>query len=158
MFGGPNLLFRPHGPDRFRVLLPPESRELVASVARQLGGLLDDPDAPEVRRLFPPAYTDDPDREAGFQVFARSELIDTRREAAEVVMASVDDDELTHEQLGCWMRIVTDARLVLGTSLDVSEDEDLPSPEDPTYDGFQFYRWLSYLLEEIVAAMQTTLD
>ena len=65
----------------FTVNLPDEVREFLASLADQLDEIVT-MDVPEVRRLFPTAYPQDPERDAGYQVFARDQLIDQRKTAA----------------------------------------------------------------------------
>jgi hypothetical protein len=52
------------------VELPDDLRDLLASLAKQLTELIDDPDAaddPGMARLFPPASVDDPMEALGFE-------------------------------------------------------------------------------------------
>src|SRR5690606_18164355 len=59
---------RRRGPGRYQVKLRPNERALVADLVGQLREqLLASTDDPAVRRLFPPAYPDDAERDAGYQ-------------------------------------------------------------------------------------------
>ena len=142
---------------RFAVSFPPHVMALVTNLADQLEGLLDD-DRPELRRLFPTAYTDDAERDAGYQVFARNELIELRRANIERLRSTVDAATLSADDLSAWTHVVNDVRLVVGTSLDVGEDDDWPDPEDPRAGGFELYHFLGAVLSELVDAMTLTLD
>ncbi|MDA3039604.1 MAG: DUF2017 family protein [Actinomycetota bacterium] len=127
-------------------------KRFIADLAGQLEEVLGD-DAPMLRRLFPTAYPDDPERDAGYQVFARGELIDQRQASIDQVRATVDQKTLSEEELLAWMRTVNDLRLVLGTQLDVSEDDDGPSTDDPHADAYHVYQVLGMALEEIVQGL-----
>ncbi len=141
---------------RFAVSFPPHVMALVTNLAGQLEGLLDD-DRPELRRLFPTAYPDDPERDAGFQILARSELNDQRRGHVDRLQATADDDTLTEDDLTSWMLVVNDLRLVLGTALDVSEDDIEIDDDDPRAGGFETYHLLGAVLDEIVRALEGSL-
>ncbi|MEM8926120.1 MAG: DUF2017 family protein [Actinomycetota bacterium] len=138
--------------DGFDVELDDEIRPWVLSLATQLDELLD-ADVEELRRLFPTAYPDDPERDAGYQILARQELIDSRREAIALMQETVAKPTLTGDELSAWMGIVNDLRLVLGTRLDVSEDDHDIDPDDPEAPLYILYHQLGYLLSEIVDAL-----
>lgn len=146
------------GDDRFAIMFGPELRQLVASLASELSDMLDD-DSDDLRRLFPTAYSDDPERDAGYQILARGELIDQRRESIQTVQATVADEELNEEQLTSWMAVVNDLRLVLGTRLDVSEDDDLQNlaEDDPDFHPQYLYQILGIVLSDIVDGLAETL-
>jgi hypothetical protein len=137
------------GRNRYRVNLPPALRQLLPSLAAELEELLDTED-PSLRRLFPTAYTEDAERDAEYQLLAHDRLVDGRRAAIAQLAATAESDTVTGEQLFSWMTVINDLRLVLGTRLDVTEDEaelDLDLPE------VELYRLLGYLLEEIIEAL-----
>ncbi|MGH8775472.1 MAG: DUF2017 family protein [Jiangellaceae bacterium] len=141
------------------VQLSEEEREVLAHVVGQLREvMLADSDDPALRRLFPPAYADDPEKEAGYQVLARDELLESRLEAIDVVEASVAAESLDPEQAAAWMGAMNALRLVLGTRLDVSEDE-LPhvEPDDPELAAWVLYDFLSQLVAELVDALSGAL-
>jgi hypothetical protein len=136
--------------NRYIFDVPDVLRTTVLDLATQLDAELDgDNDA--VKRLFPTAYPDDPDKEAGYQILARSELIDTRHSAIDTVRSSAKEVEVDGETIDAWMRVVNDLRLVIGTQLDMGEEQDWqPPPEQEV--SHAVYRWLSYLLQAILEA------
>ena len=116
---------RRRGEGRYEVRLRPNERELVADLVGQLREqLLASTDDPVVRRLFPPAYANDPERDAGYQVLTRDELLEQRLAALDVVERTLDGTELDAGEMTAWMGTLNSLRLVLGTRLDV--DEELP--------------------------------
>ena len=78
-----------------------------------------------------------------------------RLEAIDTVTATIDEEHLDEEQLGAWMGVVNDLRLVLGTRLDISEELDLTAvaDDDPEVATFALYSYLSWLLEQMVEAI-----
>jgi len=109
------------------IRLEPELRELIASLARQLRDLIDDPesqDSPGLARLFPPASVDDPMESLGFEQLMGEALRAGKRESAAIVVATANNDHLDPEQTLAWMRCLNDVRLVLGTRLAIEEDTD----------------------------------
>ena len=139
----------------FEIRLPPEERALLRDLAPQLRVMLDsDLDDPSLRRLFPTAYPDDPERDREYRQLVGDELRERRRAALDTLLATVDATNLDEEQLTAWMGAINDLRLVLGTRLDVSEDMDpVPDPADPDAPMLVLYGYLGYLLETIVDAL-----
>ena len=110
------------------VQLPTELRELLASLAKQLGELIDDPqsaDDPGMARLFPPASVDDPMDALGFEQLMGEALRAGKRESAAIVRATADATHLNAEETLAWMRCLNDIRLLVGTRLDIQEDTDI---------------------------------
>jgi hypothetical protein len=145
---------RRRGEGRYQVRLRPNERVLVADLVGQLREqLVASTDDPAVRRLFPPAYADDPDRDAGYQVLTRDELLEHRLEALDLVERSLDGSELDHTGMTAWMHTLNSLRLVLGTRLDV--DEDLPELDeaDPLSPAYAVYEYLGWLLSQVVDAL-----
>jgi hypothetical protein len=108
--------------------LPTDLRELLASLAKQLVELIDDPDSaddPGMARLFPPASIDDPLEALGFEQLMGEALRAGKREAAAVLRATADAKLLSADETLAWMRCLNDIRLVLGTRLEVREDVDI---------------------------------
>jgi hypothetical protein len=140
---------------RYELRLSQEERLVLAHVAGQLReAILTGADAPTLRRLTPPAYVDDPEKEAGFQALARDELLESRLAALDELDAALADPVLDADRAGALMRSCNALRLVLGTRLDVHEevdpDIDEDDPEAPTW---ALYYFLSSLVGELVDAL-----
>ena len=138
-----------------RVRLERRERELLAGLAAELGArLVDDTEAPDLARLFPPAYAEDPEDEQEYRGLMRGDLLDGKREALRVFAATLDREELTGEELEAWLRVLNDLRLVLGTRLDVSEETLVHGldPRDPDAPELALYGYLSWLQEQAVEA------
>ncbi len=138
----------------YAVRLPAEERDLLVSLVDQLRELLElTTDDPSVRRLFPTAYHDDAERDREYQQLVRDELLEGRLAALSTVEESARSGELDGAQLGAWLTALNDLRLVLGTRLDVSEDEATISPDDPDAPAMAVYGYLSVLLNDVVDAL-----
>ena len=142
---------------RYSLRLSDEIRSLLAQLLGELHELLTSaqPDDGRLQRLFPPGYSDDAEADAEYQRFMRSELLTSRLSAIDQVRESLQATELTEAQLAAWMTSLNSVRLVIGTLLDVSEDDDLTalSPDDASFGGYVLYSELSVILEHIVAAL-----
>ena len=113
-----------------------------------------DTDAPALRRLFPPAYVDDDEKEAGFKALARDELLEARLAALDEVDAALAEPRMDAERANSFMRSCNALRLVLGTRLDVSEEDDhRVDPDDPDAPAWALYYFLSSLVGEMVEAL-----
>ena len=146
---------RASGADRFAIRLSDGERDALRSLIEQLRTmLLVDTDDAGVGRLFPSAYTDDPEREEEYQRLVRDELLEARLAAIGTVVDTLAAKEISEGELAAWMRSLNDLRLVLGTRLDVSEDDPIDvDPDDPDADTRHLYLALGILLEEVVAAL-----
>jgi hypothetical protein len=139
---------------RFRLRLTDEEREVLRALPGQLREILHTDD-PSLRRLHPPAYQDDPERDAEYRRLVRDDLLRQRLQSLEVMEATIDAGTLDEEQLTAWLGAINDVRLVLGTRLDVTEEmyeEGIP-PEDPRAATFALYQYLGWLEEQVVAAL-----
>ncbi len=129
-----------------------EERDVLELLTRELQQRLgEDADHPDLRRLFPTAYHQDPDRDAEYQILARSELMDTRLASLTTMRDTLYGRHLSDEQLAAWMTTINQLRLVLGTRLDIGEDEDEDPFDDPTGERL-IYHWLTFLLSLILDA------
>lgn len=132
-----------------------DERALLAGLAAELRAQLDgDTGEPSLRRLFPPAYEDAADERA-YRDLAGDSLLDGRRAALKLLAETVDRDRLSAEEADAWLRALNDLRLVLGTRLDVQEDtfaSDL-RPDDPNAPALAVYGFLSWIQEQLVAAL-----
>jgi hypothetical protein len=143
---------------RYTLRLPDVERELLADLAEQLREVLvSSTDDPNVRRLFPTAYHDDPDKDQEYQQLVRDELLERRLAALTVVEETAQARELDEAELTGWLTALNDLRLVLGTRLDVSEDDHAVDPDDPDAPAHAVYHYLSMLLSEAVDALEADL-
>ena len=143
----------------FTLRLPRPERELLANLAEQLREvLLVTTDDPSLRRLFPTAYHEDVERDREYQQLVRDELLERRLASLATLEATAEADEVTEEELSGWLTALNDVRLVLGTRLDVSEDDDSELEEDdPDAPALAVYGYLGYLLGEVVDALADAL-
>jgi hypothetical protein len=139
---------------RFLLRLPEGERELLLQLLGELRNLLKlGPDDPRLRRLYPAAYSDDEEKDAEYRRLTHEELSEGRIAALNTVEQTIAADELTPDQLTSWMHAVNALRLVLGTMLDVNEDDPFAvDPDDPDAREYMLYGYLGLLLEEIVQA------
>ncbi len=134
------------------------SRE--AELLRELPLLLEsvgrDDGDPAAARLSPAAYTHDPVADAEWHRFVQPEL-DRGRAADRTAFAdSLGRDELSLEEAEGWLRIIGEARLVLGARLGITEDG--WSDEEPGSDPVHaLLHYLSWLQEELIAALAGSL-
>jgi hypothetical protein len=140
----------------FLIDLSDEERTMLRSLPGQLRDLLDTDD-PAIARLFPPAYSDDPAREDEYRRLMKDELLSRRLEALALLEETAGADRLTEEQLLVWMRVINDLRLVVGTILDVAEDDDPDTidRDDPQAPMRVLYWYLSALLQSIIEALES---
>ncbi len=141
----------------FDLLLAPSGRQAVRHLLGELDELLEtDPGDPNLRRLHPPAYLDDAEADAAYQLLAGEELRTSRRNAVTLVVASLDHDRLTEDELWGWAQSFNALRLVLGTRLDVSEDDvEIPelAPDAPEAQLWAVYQLVSVLQHEVVTPL-----
>ena len=110
-------------------------------------------DDPALRRLFPPAYPDDPARDKEYQQLMRGELLESRFASIETMEATLGQKTVDEATLTSWMQSINALRLVLGTLLDLGEEPVEVDPEDPQYALHGLYEYLGSLLYEIVKAL-----
>lgn len=146
-----------------------DEQAVVADLLGQLRTLLasdDDPDAPTsplLDRLFPNAYTaeEDAEKEAEYQRLMREELVASRLHQIESVagyIASGEGQTLDEGQVIALMQSVNAVRVVLGTMLNVSDDDvdEVPGEDDELEIERRLYAFLSWLLDWIVRSLQST--
>jgi hypothetical protein len=140
---------------RVALTLSHDERALLVGLSHELRLLLEgEPGDPSLRRLFPPAYDDEQDERA-YRELAGDSLLDGRREALRLLAETAERESLSAEEADAWLRALNDLRLVLGTRLDVQEDSfvDQVRPTDPRAPAFAVYGYLSWMQEELVAAL-----
>lgn len=129
-------------------------RRLVGEVRELLtAGELDDP---KLARLFPPAYGDDRDAEAEteYQRLMRDELVASRLDSIARIDELLADDtrqSMTVDQLNAFVVSLNSVRLILGTILGVTDEDDDDDPEAAP--EMAMYDFLSWLLDSAVTAL-----
>jgi hypothetical protein len=147
------------GRNGYVLRIAPHERVLIVRLLDELGELLTAPAGqPATARLFPVVHPDSPERETEYQRLMRDELVTSRLAGIETVKGVLGGTTkkvtLTEEQLTSFMQAVNGVRLVLGTILDVSEDDDVVEIEDHVPE-YQLYAYLSWLLDSAVLAAST---
>jgi hypothetical protein len=143
--------------------LPPEERELLVSLPRQLEQLLEAAASPAaarpavLRRLFPVAYARDEEAEATYSAVVASELLEQRRESLAVLAQTAEATHLSVEEAEAWLGALNDLRLFVGTALEVDEEPPEIDERDPRYPEWVWYGYLSFLQGELVDAMSGSL-
>jgi hypothetical protein len=135
----------------FHLRLPRTEREILRALPGQLRELLHSDD-PALSRLFPPAYEDDPERNAEYERLMRADLLAGRLTSLEVMEATIDAQRVDEEQLTAWLGVLNDLRLTLGTKLDVTEDlfaDGIPD-DHPQAHLYALYFYLGWLQEQVV--------
>lgn len=144
---------RPNKNGGFDLALPAGVTTLLHSLVGQLDELLDS-DASVTWRLFPTAYPDDEEAERDFQSLIRDDLMGQHKQAAQVVAATLTQTHLSEDELAAWMRNANALRLVLGTILEVSDEEPLLfDPTSPQATLVSAYEVLGHLVDQIVTAL-----
>jgi hypothetical protein len=147
-----------HKDGTYRVELPEEEREVLATLPGQLREALDAGE-PTLYRLFPPAHADDAAANEDYARLVGPGLVDGKLKALTELERTAHARRLDEDELGAWLGGLESLRLVLGTQLDVSEESYGPlDPDDPDAPRLALYHWLSWLQEEVVQAMSETVD
>ncbi|MGH8972443.1 MAG: DUF2017 family protein [Acidimicrobiia bacterium] len=150
---------------------------VLIQLCRELGGLWDSAgerppeDDAVLNRLFPRAYLDPTaeEAEAEWRRFAQPDLVEGRKEAAETFLRTLAGAKqhrgalevtLSPEEAEVWLAVVNDARLALGTRLEVTEETHPAdfAPDDPAMAPFAVYWWLGYVQEYLVDTLASGMD
>jgi hypothetical protein len=137
---------------RYTVHLGADERSLLRALPAELKTILADTDDPGLRRLYPPAYSSPEHEEqaAEYRRLMTEDLLAQHREALDVLERTADAGELSAAELDAWMRSLNSLRLVLGTRLGVTEDDDVAQQLSPEH---ALYYFLGYLQECAVEAL-----
>ncbi len=138
--------------------LPTPVRDLIRGTAEQLRSLYASEaaaDDPAVARLFPTPYLDDPLASLTFDERVADGLRQGRLEAIAVVERTADARRLTPDEADAWIRTLNDARLVLGTRLEVTEEStEVDFGDEPARAAaFQHYQVLSAVVDGLVETL-----
>lgn len=143
------------GDGSFDLRLSDDERELIVRLMDDLKIMLgDESNDPSLRRLAPPTYGDDAVREAGYQMTAGDELRKARLAAVATVAESARREKLDEDEAVALAQSLNAVRLVLGTRLDITEENAGPPPDDdPDAPAWYLYQYLSGLLAEVIDAL-----
>lgn len=148
-------------PDEVRVL-----RKVVGEVVALVSDGFDRTD-PVVARLFPDGYRDRAEDAAEFRQYTEGDLKTAKIDQAGAILAALPaaggtEVRLDPEAAEAWLRALTDARLALGTRLEIRDETDLEAEldsavlQDPTSQRvyqLSVYAYLGYLQESLVNAL-----
>ncbi len=134
-------------------------------LAAQLGWIEGDvqvSDDPAVARLLPDAYAD-PDDARDFRRFTENDLRQAKVQHATTVIEEIErsGEKITVGSPDSWLGTLNDARIAIGTRIQITEDnhEELSHlPEDDPRAGlFHVYDWLTFLQESLVRCLDPSL-
>ncbi|HJP15468.1 MAG TPA: DUF2017 family protein [Acidimicrobiales bacterium] len=137
--------------NQIEICLDAESREILLELVNQFRStLLGDADQ-SLERLYPPAYPEDPKLNAEYDDLVHDDLLREKLESIDVLESTIWLEFVELEAFFAWMSIINSVRLVLGTRLNVSEEDefDFEQIDDPEQTLFV---WLAMLLDEAVTA------
>jgi len=134
------------------VRLDDNLRNLLRQVTEELREILLVDDDEHTRRLYPTAHPDDEKLEQQYREMVRDQLLMQRLDGIDRLQATIDAETLDVELADIWMNTINQARLVLGTQLDVGENDGPIEEEDPDATQKVIYQVLSHILEELTSA------
>jgi hypothetical protein len=162
-------MFRRNGRQCVATFAIDEVRVLRKIAGEVVGLMIDGYDRtdPVVGRLFPDIYPDSPEDSAEFRRYTEGDLKTGKIDQAGAILAALPDDgpgevRLDAETAEAWLRAINDARLAMGTRLDIRADTDLAEElddavlHDPASSRvFQLsvYAYLGYLQESLLNAL-----
>jgi hypothetical protein len=156
MVGNPKIVTR--SGDGFTLHIGADEREVVARLLGELRDMQTNPDAADaVARLFPVVHPGDAHEEEEWQRLMRDELITSRSAAIDTVVGVLQRPgrkvPITADEMQAFIQAVNSIRLVLGTVLDVGEDEDDLPPELLESPEYGLYGYLSFVLDASVRVL-----
>lgn len=142
-------------------------------LARALGiaplrtdGPIEPPDDPALARLFPNAYRDDNAEAGEFRRLTEPDLREAKRVNVRSVLDSLAKTEgeepvvLDADLAAAWLGALNDLRLVLGTRLEIADEQDdllgRISPDDPRFGAVHLYHWLGLIQETLLGVLPLT--
>jgi len=142
--------------DGWEITLDDDERNLIIRLVAELRDVLTGPaDNELLARLFPVAYPDDEEKEHEYQRLMREELVASRLWAIESVTNTLDPAHgpLDEGQTIAFMQSINALRVVLGSMLDITDDESADAADHTDTPEHHLYDFLSWLLEWTVRSL-----
>jgi hypothetical protein len=119
------------------------------------------PKDPVTARLFPDAYPDDEEAAGDFRRFTGDELRAGKAANAKKLLSALPEGggsiTLDEDASSAWLGALNDARLALGTALDVNENTNYEfvtlATDEPRAQRLIVYAWLGELQEAMLEAL-----
>ena len=110
---------------------------------------------PALARLFPDGYSGDEHASADFRRFTEQDLRAQKIAALSVARETLAEwsgkSTVTPQQAQHWLKALNDLRLVLGTRLEITDEDD--GYHDSDEPGIQLYNYLTYLQGTLIDAL-----
>jgi len=110
---------------------------------------------PALARLFPDGYSGDEHASADFRRFTEQDLRAQKIAALSVARETLAEfsgkSTVTPQQAQHWLKALNDLRLVLGTRLEITDEDDRYRDSDEP--GIQLYNYLTYLQGTLIDAL-----
>ncbi|MDA8379983.1 MAG: DUF2017 family protein [Actinomycetota bacterium] len=143
--------------DRYRIELSGPEQALLVGLCHQVTELVATGD-PAVRRLFPTAFPDDPERQREYAGLTRDFLEEHHRRSLATLATTTGKREVDGDEMAAWLSAINDIRLVLGTHLDVTDGPGAGTrrasddPQAPLDAAYNYLGWLQAHVIDAVAA------
>ncbi len=134
----------------FSVDLADDLRSLIESLLGEYRDLLLGDADPALRRLYPTAYPEHESLDEEYRRLTHDDLLATRLTALETFETSLRAATVTEDELMAWMQSINGLRLVLGTRLDIGEDDEPVPPDHPEAGARGLYELLTMLLGQVL--------
>ena len=145
---------------RYLLLLSEDERAVLRRLATDVVGNIEARDDRSTYRLFPPGYSEDLGRQVEYDRLMRDDLQASHIGALGLLSETADAGSLDEGQLYAWVRALNQVRLVLGTRLEITDD-DSAMPElaetDPAFGLWLIYEYLAVLQGSAVEALTGSL-
>lgn len=110
---------------------------------------------PALARLFPDGYTEDEHASSDFRRFTEQDLrqqkVAALNEVRKAIQASANATAVSALEAQSWLKALNDLRLVLGTRLEISDENDFDFDSDEP--GIHLYNYLTYLQGTLIDAL-----
>ena len=131
----------------------PAERMYLSDILPLLSGVGENPDDPAAQRLRVPVYLDDKEANEAWWLLMGQELDDARkadRAVFERVMRSDNAVVLDDDEANAFLRVLNEARLVLGARMGVEVEEDHDRLPEPSRQALDYLGWV---LEELTVEL-----